>query len=81
MPDDAEEVTKTPEQTEQETKKNAVNNFIKEYGELVKKYEIDFGQYLVAVPIPNAPGVFGLQIQSSPVDVSNQPVKSNFIPD
>lgn len=51
--------------------------FIKEYGELVEKHKVDLATFPIYVP--NDRGGFDTQIQSTPVDISKQPVKSNFM--
>lgn len=54
-----------------------VKEFVKEYGELVKKHQIDFAVYPVYVP--DGKGGFQTVVQQTPVDVSKQPVASPFI--
>lgn len=51
--------------------------FLKEYGELVEKHQVDFATYPVF--IPDGQGGFKIVVQSTPVDISNQPKKSPFI--
>jgi hypothetical protein len=51
--------------------------FMKEYGELVEKHQIDFATYPVF--IPDGQGGFKIVVQSTPIDISNQPKKSNFM--
>lgn len=51
--------------------------FLKEYGELVKKYNIDLATYPMFVP--DGEGSFKIIIQSTPVDTSKLPVKSPLI--
>ena len=51
--------------------------FMKEYGELVEKHQVDFATYPVFVP--DGQGGFKIVIQSTPIDISNQPKKSPFI--
>ncbi len=54
--------------------------FMKAYGELVEKHQIDFATYPVFIPAgPEKPGRFEIVINSTPVDISNQPKKSPFI--
>ncbi len=65
--------------TSEEEVKGRVETFVKEYGELVQKHKIDFATYPVYVP--DGKGGFQTIIQNTPVDITNQPVKSNFIPD
>lgn len=59
--------------------KEKLELFVKEYGELVERHRIDFATYPVFVPDDS--GGFKVTIQNTPIDISNQPVKSNFIPD
>lgn len=70
-------VERTPEQIAQEDLNNRVNAFLKDYGELVGKYKIDFATYPMFVP--DGQGGFRVVNQSTPVDVSNQPIRSNFM--
>jgi len=58
--------------------KNRVDAFLKAYGELVQEHKIDFASYPVFVP--DSQGGFKVIVQSTPVDITNQPVKSPFIP-
>jgi hypothetical protein len=51
--------------------------FLKEYGELVEKHQMDFATYPVFVP--DGQGGFKIVIQNTPVDMSNHPKKSPFI--
>lgn len=51
--------------------------FLKEYGELVQKHQMDFAAYPVFVP--DGQGGFKIVVQSTPIDISNQPKKSPFI--
>jgi len=51
--------------------------FLKEYGELVEKHQMDLATYPVFVP--DGQGGFRVIIQSTPVDISNQPKKSPFV--
>lgn len=48
--------------------KERVEAFIKEYGELVEKHQIDFAHY--PVYIPDGAGGFRTTIQTSPVDIT-----------
>lgn len=61
-------------ETEFETKQK---QFLEKYGELVKETGIDFAAY--PVYIPDGQGHFKTIIQSTPVDVSKQGLKSPFI--
>lgn len=66
-----------PEEEQQKAREelNArVQNFIKEYGELVAKHKIDFATYPVFSPDGN--GGFRVIVQNTPVDMTNHPTKS-----
>lgn len=54
-----------------------INGFFKEYGELVKKWEVDFANYPMF--IPDEKGGFRVIVQSTPIDIKDRPVKSPFI--
>lgn len=69
--------TKTPEQIQQDEVNTRAQAFLKEYGELVGKHKIDFATYPMFVP--DGQGGFKIITQSTPVDISNQPVRSNFM--
>jgi hypothetical protein len=60
---------------EERQEKGAV--FLKEYGELVEKHQMDFATYPVF--IPDGQGGFKIIVQSTPVDISEQPKKSTFM--
>lgn len=78
MADKEEDITqKSPEELEQQEQNDRVNGFIKDYGELVKKYKVDFASYPMFVP--DGQGAFKILCQSTPVDISKMPVKSNFV--
>lgn len=62
--------------TEEERKEKGTA-FMKEYGELVEKHQIDFATYPVF--IPDGAGGFKIVVQSTPIDISNQPKKSPFM--
>ncbi len=51
--------------------------FMKAYGELVEKHKMDFANYPQWVP--DSAGGWKTIMQSVPVDVSEAPVKSNFM--
>ena len=53
-----------------EKTKERVNNFLKEYGELVLKHKMDFTSYPIFTPTGN--GLFSVSIQSTPVDVTDR---------
>lgn len=61
----------------EEQKKKAVESFIKEYGELVRKYKVDFVAYPVF--LPNEKGSWELKIQNQPIYTGDQPKKSPFV--
>lgn len=63
--------TPSPEAQERITK------FVEAYGKLTKKFNCDFVAYPVFVP--DGHGAFKVVLQQSPVDTTNQPVKSPFI--
>lgn len=44
--------------------------FMKEYGELVEKHQVDFATYPVF--IPDGQGGFKIVVQSTPIDISQQ---------
>lgn len=69
-----EEQKKGDEQLKQEVRNERFNAFIKEYGELVAKHKVDFATYPVFTPDGN--GGFRVIIQNTPVDMTNQPIKS-----
>lgn len=62
--------------TEDERKQKG-EAFLKEYGELVQKHQVDFATYPVF--IPDGQGGFKIVVQSTPIDISNAPKKSPFI--
>lgn len=64
--------------TEEERKEKG-EAFLKEYGELVAKHQIDFATYPMF--IPDGQGGFKIVVQSTPIDISQQPKKSPFIPE
>ncbi len=59
--------------------KERIDTFVKEYGELVDKHKVDFANYPMLVP--DGKGAFKIIMQSVPVDITNQPVKSPFVPE
>jgi hypothetical protein len=62
--------------TEEERQEKGTQ-FLKEYGELVEKYQMDFATYPMF--IPDGEGSFKIVVQSTPVDISNQSKKSPFV--
>ena len=57
--------------------KERIDSFIKEYGELVTKYKVDFANWPMFQPTKE--GKWEITLQSQPVDIANQPVKCPFI--
>jgi len=57
--------------------KERSESFIKEYGELVKKHQVDFASYPMFVP--DGQGGFKISVQTTPIDLKNRPVKSDFV--
>lgn len=72
----------TPE--EQAALQARLSDFVKEYGELVAKHNVDFATYPVFVP--DGKGGFRVTVQNTPVDITKsevqEPQKSpeEFIP-
>lgn len=56
-----------------ETYEERANAFIKEYGELVNKYQVDFAHYPVYTP--TAQGVFSTTLKAQVVDLHVQETK------
>lgn len=71
------ETQKTDEQKLAEDVQIRTKAFFDDYGELVKKHDIDFASYPVF--IPDGQGGFKVIVQNTPVDVRNQPRKSPFV--
>lgn len=65
----------TKEITEEQKKRG--EEFVKEYGELVKKYKYDFAAYPMYVP--DGDGGFKTVIQQTAIDISEMPQKSPII--
>lgn len=65
------------EKSEQEKMTERAQLFIKEYGELVAKHKMDFATYPMFTP--DGEGGFKITVQNTPVDMTNQPVKSPFV--
>ncbi len=57
--------------------KERANAFMKEYGELVDKHQMDLATYPVFVP--DGQVGFKVIVQNTPVDIKNQPKKSPFV--
>lgn len=68
---------KTSEHLQQEDLNLRAQEFVKEYGELVGKHKVDFATYPMFVP--DGQGGFKIITQSTPVDISNQPIRSDFM--
>ncbi len=62
---------------EQKTAEDRAKDFIKEYGELVQKHQIDFATFPTFVP--NGKGGFEITVQSRPIDITPQPVPSPLV--
>lgn len=58
--------------------KDRIAAFTKDYGKLVEKHKIDFANFPMFVP-DGTPGGFRVIVQSMPVDITQQAVKSPFI--
>lgn len=67
------------EKSEEQVLQEKKMEFLKEYGELVTKFKMDFATYPVWIPGPNS--TFQTLVQSTVVVVPDQPVESNFIAD
>lgn len=65
--------------TAKEKPKSEADEFIEEYGELVKRRGMDFASYPVYVP--DGQGGFRTVVQTTPVSLKNQPTKSPFVPE
>ena len=76
MADEKEPVTET-EKTEEEKLNARIQDFIKDYGDLVQKYKVDFATYPMFVP--DGSGSFKIITQTTPVDIGNQPIRSEFM--
>lgn len=66
--------------TEENNNNEDVLAFLKEYGELVAKHQVDFANYPVYVP--DGQGGFKTIIQNTPVSLKNrpqEPQKSPFV--
>lgn len=72
-------VPQTP--TDEQAKRDELNArckaFVQEYGELVAKHKVDFATYPMFVPDGN--GGFKIVCQNTPVDMTNQPIRSDFM--
>lgn len=63
--------------TDHNSADDRAKEFVKEYGELVKKHQIDFASYPSF--IPDGQGGFRVVVQNTPVDITNQPKKSPLV--
>jgi len=54
-----------------------IETFVKEYGELVEKHNVDFANYPQFVP--DAEGTFRVTVQTRPVDMKAYAQKSPFM--
>lgn len=57
--------------------KKRIDAFVKDYGELVDKHQIDFVNYPMFVP--DGQNGFKIIVQNQPVDIKNLPTKSPFV--
>ncbi len=64
-------------ETEEDKLNARIQDFIKDYGDLVQKYKVDFATYPMFVPDGN--GAFKILTQTTPVDIGNQPIRSEFM--
>ena len=60
-----------------EEAKTRIEAFTKEYKDLVDKYHVDFANWPLFSPTKE--GKWEIILQSMPVDISNQRIKSPFI--
>lgn len=66
----------TPNISEEE--KKSIELFVKEYGELVQKHQVDFVHLPVFVPVQGGDWIVRLQHQA--ISLKNRPIKSPFVP-
>lgn len=57
--------------------KQRIADFMKEYGELVAKHQVDFVNYPMFQP--NEKGKWEIVIQTQPISTKDRPVRSPFI--
>jgi hypothetical protein len=62
------------DQAKQEEQLIRIKAFLKEYGDLVQKHDIDFANYPVFAP--DGKGAFTIIVQSTPIDRREMAVKS-----
>ena len=67
------------EKSEEQVLQEKKVEFLNRYGELTKEFKLDLATYPMFVP--DGQGGFKIMVQSTVVDISNQPVKSNFVAD
>lgn len=65
---------KVPEVSPQ---KERIESFLSAYGKLVQEHQIDFATYPMFVP--DGSGGFKVIVQSTPIDITDQPKPSNFM--
>lgn len=70
-------MSEEPQAVEKSEVEQRVESFLKEYGELVKKHNVDFATYPVFVP--DGQGGFKVVVQNTPVDMTAMPQKSPFV--
>lgn len=62
---------------QQKTAEDRAKDFIKEYGELVQKYQIDFATFPAFVP--NGKGGFEITVQNRPMDITPKETPSPLV--
>lgn len=67
-----------PKKLEGDEVQDRIDAFVKDYGEMRSKHKVD----IAAAPsfVPNDRGTWELMINMQPVDISNELIKSPFIP-
>ena len=68
-----------PQEGVPEELQKRIDAFMEGYKALVKEHNVDIATYPVFAP--DGQGGFKTVLQSTPVDVSNQPTKSPFVPE
>lgn len=63
--------------TQNEQKPDKLQAFVQAYGDLVKLHNVDFATYPMFEP--DEQGGFKITVKTTPVDLSTQPVKSEFM--
>lgn len=69
--------SETPQEGVPEELQKRVSAFMEGYHALVKEHQVDIASYPVFTP--DGQGGFKTIIQSTPVDIKNQPTKSPFV--